>query len=113
MKRHISNASTTYAHAAQVNASRSMGTLEDIWQNYKSHILIGSAIAGAIYFMSKKDISANPADATIEQANLVLGHIDEFAADHPSTEVARVLHNIEKKFPSMSQRVRAARARVL
>jgi hypothetical protein len=98
-------------YMAQATVPGGMGTIGQIWENYKGLILLGGAVAVGLYFWKQKGMTGNPASKT--QANLVLRHIDDFAADHPRGEVSRVLDNVERRFPGLSSRVDAARARVL
>jgi hypothetical protein len=99
-------------YIAQATVPGGMGTIGQIWENYKGLILLGGVAAVGLYFLKKKGMMGNP-EGSRSQANLVLRHIDDFAAEHPRGEVSRVLDNVERRFPGLSSRVDAARARVL
>ena len=99
-------------YIAQATVPGGMGNLAQVWENYKGLIVVGGLAALGLYFWKKRGFAANPS-GTREQANIVLANIDEFAADHPRGEVARVLDNVERRFPGMAGRIDAARARVL
>jgi hypothetical protein len=99
-------------YVAQATVPGGMGSLAQFWAAYRGLILFGGAVALGLYLWKRKGMAGNP-DGTRSQAGLVLRHIDEFAADAPRAEVARVLDNVERRFPGMASRVDAARARVL
>jgi hypothetical protein len=99
-------------YIAQATVPGGMGNLAQVWENYKGLIVVGGLAALGFYLWKRRGLTANP-NGTRRQASLVLGNIEEFAADHPRSEVARVLDNVERQFPGMTGRVDAARARVL
>jgi hypothetical protein len=99
-------------YVAQATVPGGMGNLAQVWESYKGLIVVGGLAALGLYFWKRKSMAMNP-NGTRAQANLVLGNIDDFAEDHPRSEVARVLDNVERRFPGMAGRIDAARARVL
>jgi hypothetical protein len=89
-----------------------MGDIEQLWQNYKGLFVLGGIAVVGWYIWKKRNPSANP-HATLDQAQLVLDNIDEFAEEHSRGEVARVLGNVKSKFPVLADDVEEVQSRLL
>jgi hypothetical protein len=91
-----------------------MGSIGQAWDQYKVWIVVAGALGLGWWLFKDKGVSRNPEDApSLDDADIVLGHIDDFAAEHPRSETKKVLDNVQRFFPGLAGRVEAARMRVL